>query len=231
MVAEQKIGFETEFLNQVNSWLPPRASKKDKWLQELRQDLETAYEDISADLSTSERWREVLSEFGEPMEVAKNLVSSRAESFTRASYSRRVVAYLIDMVITFGLAILFILPLVGGVYLSIVYGDVSTDRDTVPIILLLLLVNLLIVLVITALVGYFVVLERQWGATVGKRVLGIQVVSETGLRLTWQQAIVRNLSKLNEQFLLIDWLIGWLLKTDRQRGLDVAAKTQVVYDF
>lgn len=231
MIVEPKNGFETEFLNQVNSWLPPRASKKEEWLRELRQDLDAAYEDTSADLSASERWGNVLNEFGTPEEVAKNLISSQTEPFARASYSRRVAAYLIDFVITIGLAILFMLPIVGGAYLIVVYGDVPADPDTVSIILIILIGNLVIVLMITALIGYFVVLEKQWGATIGKRVLGIQVVSEAGLRLTWQQAIVRNLSKLNEQFILIDWLIGWLLKTDHQRGLDVAAKTQVVYDF
>ncbi|MFQ5977564.1 MAG: RDD family protein [Candidatus Heimdallarchaeota archaeon] len=231
MAVEKEIIAEAEFLRQVNSWLPPRASQKDEWLQELSQDLQAAYEDTSARLPTSERWQEVLSEFGPPQEVAKNLVSSRTEAFTRVSYSRRVFAYLIDLLITISLAILVALPIVGVLYFVIVHGDVLTDSNTLAIILFLLVVNLLIILVIMALLGYFVVLERHWGATVGKKLLGIQVVSETGLRITWQQAIVRNLSKLNEQFLLFDWLIGWLMKTDRQRGLDVAAKTQVVYNF
>ncbi|MHA2232258.1 MAG: RDD family protein [Candidatus Hodarchaeales archaeon] len=77
---------------------------------------------------------------------------------------------------------------------------------------------------------YFFVLEGCYGTTIGKSLFRLRVVSETGIRITWHQALVRNLSKFNPQILLLDLLIGWTQKTNRHRGLDVAAKTQVIHD-
>lgn len=77
---------------------------------------------------------------------------------------------------------------------------------------------------------YHVVLEGTDGRTVGKRAVGIAVVSDDGRPCTYRAAAIRT------AFRFVDWLpAGYLLGfvsialTDRRRRLgDVAANTEVV---
>ena len=55
---------------------------------------------------------------------------------------------------------------------------------------------------------YFAVLEVAWGATVGKKVLGMQVQMVSGGKVTFDKAFIRNISKIYWLFLLLDWIIG-----------------------
>jgi uncharacterized RDD family membrane protein YckC len=231
MIVEQEIVSETEFLEQVSYWLPPRVSKKDEWLQELGQDLRAAYKDFSPEIPVNERWKGVFAEFGTPQKVAKDLISSQADSFIRVGFLRRALAYLIDIAFCFSLTLLILV--VGGLGLYLIG---IPDVLTVQIFLtLFLLIGLII-----ATFGYFVILERNWGTTLGKRLRGIQVVSETGLRLTWQQAGIRNLSKFNLPllplhvlamllyvvglfvFLPFGWLLAWIPEIRLQNSNEIA---------
>ncbi len=234
MVANQ-ISHKEEFIQQVRYWLPPRASQKEEWLQELEQDLKAAYKDISLEFPMNDRWNRVFNEFGTPQKVAADLLSSQSDLFIRASYKRRTIAYLVDLLISVSLFLFFVIVAGLSAYLIIVHGpDLINDYGVPKLFLLLLflvLVNFFIASAFVALFGYYVIFEKQWGATIGKRLLRMQVISEIGLRITWQQALVRNLSKFNLQFLFFDWLIGLIMKTDHQRGLDVVSKTQVIYEF
>lgn len=77
---------------------------------------------------------------------------------------------------------------------------------------------------------YFIVLEGAWhGYTVGKRMLGIQVVSETGT-LTWGQVIIRNVLRIVDVLPTL-YILGFIIaiaNDDRKRIGDFAAKTQVL---
>lgn len=79
--------------------------------------------------------------------------------------------------------------------------------------------------------AYFNVLEWAWGGrTVGKRVVGLRVVSQRGLRIDLAQAFLRNVVRL------VDWLPGLylvggasaLLDPHGRRLGDLAAGTIVV---
>jgi uncharacterized RDD family membrane protein YckC len=71
---------------------------------------------------------------------------------------------------------------------------------------------------------YFTFFDVYMGATVGKRLLGIQVQTVTGGRVTFDKAIIRNLTKIFTPMLLIDWLIGVVTPGDkRQKFLDRTA--------
>ncbi|MFX0206389.1 MAG: RDD family protein [Candidatus Hodarchaeota archaeon] len=230
MAVKKEISSETEFISQVSKWLPYRTTGKSELLQELNQDLLAAYEDAPADLSTEDRWKKVFSEFGTPENVAQNLVSSQAELYTRGSYPRRAVAYFIDLFVSLIFGILFFI-IAGFMTYFLINSEISEESALfiIMLILAIVIINSIIILGVVAMIAYFVFFEMRWSTTLGKHLFGMQVVSEVGLRLTWQQSLVRNLSKLSSQFLFFDWLIGILLKTDRQRGLDIAAKSQVVY--
>ena len=79
-------------------------------------------------------------------------------------------------------------------------------------------------------VFYFVVLDVSWGATVGKRVLGLQVQMVDGGKVPFGKAFLRNISKIYWLFLLLDWIIGIATPGPdrRQKYTDRMAGTTVV---
>lgn len=80
-------------------------------------------------------------------------------------------------------------------------------------------------------IAYGIVLEWFWrGQTVGKRVLGLRVMDAHGLRLTFQQVVLRNLLRFADMLPLL-YLVGgtaMLLSRRNQRLGDFAANTVVV---
>src|SRR5689334_13142444 len=77
--------------------------------------------------------------------------------------------------------------------------------------------------------GYFTVMEKTMGATLGKKALGIKVVRENGEAMDWGAAIIRNLLRIIDGFFfyLVGAIVVWVSKK-RQRLGDMAAKTLVV---
>jgi len=77
---------------------------------------------------------------------------------------------------------------------------------------------------------YFVFLDVSWGATIGKRVLGLQVQMVDGSKVTFGKAFIRNISKILWFVLLIDWIIGIATPGPdrRQKYTDRMAGTTVV---
>lgn len=76
---------------------------------------------------------------------------------------------------------------------------------------------------------YFPVMEKTQGATVGKMVVGLKVVTEEGTGISWGQAIIRTLLRLIDGLFI--YLIGaifvWTSPRNQRLG-DKAAKTLVV---
>jgi uncharacterized RDD family membrane protein YckC len=77
---------------------------------------------------------------------------------------------------------------------------------------------------------YFVILDVSWGATIGKRVLGLQVQMVGGGKVQFGKAFIRNISKIYPLFLLLDWIIGIVTPGPdrRQKYTDRMAGTTVV---
>jgi uncharacterized RDD family membrane protein YckC len=76
---------------------------------------------------------------------------------------------------------------------------------------------------------YFAVLDVMWGATIGKRILGLQVQMVNGGKVPFGKAFIRNISKIYWIFLLLDWLIGIVSTGDkRQKFTDRFAGTNVI---
>ncbi|MCW4007699.1 MAG: RDD family protein [Candidatus Bathyarchaeota archaeon] len=82
---------------------------------------------------------------------------------------------------------------------------------------------------------YFVILDVAWGATIGKRILGLKVQMTNGGKVQFGQAFLRNVSKIYWLFLLLDWIIGIATPgpdrrqkyTDRMAGTTVIQVKQV----
>lgn len=76
---------------------------------------------------------------------------------------------------------------------------------------------------------YFMILDAYWGATIGKRLLGLKVQMTNGARVPFDKAFIRNISKIYWFFLLLDWLIGIATPGDkRQKYTDRIAGTLVI---
>jgi uncharacterized RDD family membrane protein YckC len=78
---------------------------------------------------------------------------------------------------------------------------------------------------------YFAVLDSAWGATIGKRILGLQVQTvKGGGKPAIGQAFIRDISKIYWIFVLIDWIIGLVTPGPdrRQKYTDRIAGTTVV---
>jgi uncharacterized RDD family membrane protein YckC len=77
--------------------------------------------------------------------------------------------------------------------------------------------------------AYYVVMEATSGATVGKKAMGLRVVSASGGPITWQASIIRNLLRIVDGFFfyLVGAIVVWVSKSKQRLG-DMAAKTLVV---
>ena len=123
---------------------------------------------------------------------------------------KRFIAYLIDWIILVVIAgILAILLFPFGGFFGIFFG-----------------LGILIYALIAIL--YWVVQEGFMGGTIGKRIMGLQVVGTSG-PMDIVKAVIRNVSKINGLLLLLDWIIGLATEGDpRQKALDRFAGTTVV---
>lgn len=67
------------------------------------------------------------------------------------------------------------------------------------------------------LVIYFVITESTSGASFGKRVFNLRVVSKRGSTPTFVEAFVRNISKIYWLLLLLDVIVGLAVSKDYQQ--------------
>ena len=125
-------------------------------------------------------------------------------------FTRRVVAYLLDffVVSAFMWIVSDLLSIVFNPYNM--YTVYSYFPYVVPVLIIV----------------YCSVLEKIEGATVGKALMFLRVVSRNGYPISWSQAIFRNLSKIFWVPIIFDWAIGRLLKYN-DRVLGIFTKTVV----
>ena len=71
-------------------------------------------------------------------------------------------------------------------------------------------------------------MELKSGATIGKKVMNLRVISTSG-EMDAGKAAIRNISKIYGLFLVIDWLVGFITDGDpKQKWLDRTAGTTVI---
>jgi uncharacterized RDD family membrane protein YckC len=133
----------------------------------------------------------------------------------------------------------WLLRLVAFIIDSIIIGIVAGIIWTFAILSLLASGSWLLLwgsyLVLPFLLGvlellYFVFMEVSYGATLGKRVMGLQVQTVNGTKVTFEKAFIRNISKIYWLFLLLDWILGVATPRhdQRQKYTDRIAGTTVV---
>ncbi|MDP2837409.1 MAG: RDD family protein [Methanobacteriaceae archaeon] len=89
--------------------------------------------------------------------------------------------------------------------------------------------NYWIILLALVIICYFTYLEGQYQKTIGKSLVGIEVKS-IDEELTYKQTFIRNISKILWIPILIDLLLGKLIKNGSLRVLDKYAHTEVVFE-
>lgn len=76
---------------------------------------------------------------------------------------------------------------------------------------------------------YSAVFEYAFGATLGKMIMGLKVVSIQG-KLEFPNALIRNITKIYALLLIIEFIVTLVVETTdaHQRYLDKLAKTTVI---
>lgn len=129
-------------------------------------------------------------------------------------FTRRVIAYIIDffVVSSFMWIVSYLLSLFVNPYNM--YTIFYYFQFVVPILIML----------------YFTVLEKTKGSSVGKSLMYLRVLSRNGYRISWLQAVIRNLTKIFWFPIIFDWAIGRILKRN-DRILGYFTKTVVVNEI
>ena len=166
---------------------------------------------IGERLARGQSMEEVLRQLGDPTSFAVSYLS--AEPLEVAPHGDRILAKLID-----GLpcALVFVVVIVLGRMMA---GD-SPQRAWFMFGPLALVGAILLWPI------YTIAAEYWWSATLGKRLMGLRVVQESGARITLGQSLVRQLS-LVFQVIFFDSLFA-LFTEKRQRACELLSKTRVV---
>ena len=129
-------------------------------------------------------------------------------------FTRRVIAYVIDffVVSAFMWIVSYLLSIFINPYNS--YTVYMYFPYVVPVLCL----------------AYFILLEKMKGATVGKALMYLRVISRNGYPISWIQAIVRNLTKVFWFPIIFDWAIGMIIRRN-DRILGLFTKTIVVNEI
>ncbi|MFX0125748.1 MAG: RDD family protein [Candidatus Hodarchaeota archaeon] len=196
------------YVKEVGSWIPTTERKK-RILNVLRGEVTEAM--TESGLSPEEA-------YGKPYDTAKNLCKGQEWVSKPANYRIRAKAYLIDMLIIVGAVLISWLWWFPSIYLPSTRGEISEGYMLMILILFLIPYSFLWML------GYPTILEKVFSTTLGKRLYGLYVYDESGVRLTWSQAFRRNVTKTQPIILMNE-----LENNPRfQHGRDLQVKTVVV---
>ena len=145
------------------------------------------------------------------MVSALNIISS--DRSLQEHWLRRFVAILIDSFIIYAIGLL------------LTWLTLWAVNWTLPFVWTLFLPNYSGLL----LFSYYLILEStSGGASIGKRIMGLRVISLID-DVKLKQAALRNVSKIYAPFLLLDWIVGFVTDGDpKQKWLDRVAGTTVV---
>jgi uncharacterized RDD family membrane protein YckC len=189
------------YIQSVVECVPPRMGLRGQIAMELRSH-------IAERLEHGQPLDDVLRQFGDPRVLAESYLA--AVPLQSVGFLRRALAKLIDFLV--------IVAFVGG--LAAFLWMIGPDELAWFLPMLCILGCLL------GLFGYTILAEHYAGQTVGKRVMGIHVVRESGARISLGQSAIRQLPLLGQIF-FIDVLFA--LFTDKhQRAFELITKTRAV---
>ncbi|MCY3412458.1 MAG: RDD family protein [Candidatus Heimdallarchaeota archaeon] len=205
------------YLEQVSSYLPLSQSESKRILDEL----ETEYLEGAEQEKTPENY------FGEAKLTAQNIMQGIHPNPIEASISIRAWAYLFDSAIIGAfLTVFFAVPF------FVLDWETTFDGpyDVLRIIYIIIIMIYSLTIFGLAFSLYFIP-EKWYAQSLGKKVFGLYVLDATGIKISWKQAIIRNITKFTEGGLPLDVFLGWLIKKEGQtltKASDILAETKVV---
>ena len=190
-----------DYVDRVLAWLPLGTPNRHQIAMELRGH-------IVERLAGGQSLDAALGQLGDPLALAESYLS--AVPLVSASFWSRALAKIVDI----ALILVVMIPLLCVAFLT-------TPREVMPVLLFIVITGAAIA---TGL--YLTVAEARYGHTLGKRLLGLKVVRESGARISFGQAVVRQLP----MFLQMYWIdVLFALFTERsQRAFEMLSKTRVV---
>ena len=207
------------YIWEISNLLPYPEEIKGPVLENLKRDVQDAM---------GEEKRPPTVVFGSPIDVAKNVSLAQNWGTKSASWTVRILASAIDFSIS---ALLFI---IFGL-IRLLLTDFDIDQVTLPLHDMAIPFGFLFASlpIFGFMLGYFIILEQTYSTTLGKRIFGLTVVDESGIKISWNQSILRNFTKVPflSAFLIIDLIVGILSEKTRgrnQRMLDFVAGTKVI---
>jgi uncharacterized RDD family membrane protein YckC len=162
---------------------------------------------IAARLEHGQSLDEVIRQLGDPDKLAESYLAE--VPLVPASFWQRGVAKLVDI-----LALAVVMTPIGWAI-----GRLGGEFPFLGLIVVLALTTLLFGI-------YVAIAEWHFGETLGKHLFGLRVVRESGARIGFGQALVRQLPLWLEIF-WIDVLFA-LFTERKQRAFEVLSKTRVV---
>ncbi len=206
------------YIKEVSALLPYPVDKKAPVLEELRRDVQDA-------MGEEKRPPSVV--FGSPVEVAKNLSVAQDWGTKPAGWGIRTLASFIDF--TTLIVVIVIFGFINLILSDFQVEDIRLYEMHFPFTFMFVGIP-----IIGFILGYFIFFERTYSTTPGKRFLGLTVVDESGIKITWTQSFIRNFTKVPflTSFLPFDFLLGVLsekTKGRKLRVLDFVAGTKVVH--
>ena len=206
------------YIREVSALLPYPEALKTPALKELKKDVQDA-------MGTEKRPPSVV--FGSPIDVAKNLSIAQNWGTKSASWGKRFIAFIIDMTSMFVVFTLFFIfqYILIGFHLE----DIQWYEMRIPFGFLFAGIPMVIFILC-----YFIIAEKTFSTTLGKKILGLVVVDESGINISWAQSLIRNTTKVPflTSFLPFDFLFGIVSEKTRgrkQRVLDFVAGTKVIH--
>jgi uncharacterized RDD family membrane protein YckC len=189
------------YIQSVVDCVPPRMVLRDQIAMEVRSH-------IAERLDHGQPLDEVLRQFGDPRALAESYLA--AVPLHSVGFLRRATAKLID--------VLVIVAFVGA---TAAFLWMVGPTELTWFLPMLCLMGCLL-----GLFAYTILAEHYAGQTVGKRLMGIHVVRESGARISLGQSAIRQLPLLG-QIYFIDVLFA--LFTERnQRAFELITKTRAV---
>ena len=189
------------YVQSVIDFIPYRSPLCDQVAMDLRSH-------IAERLAAGQSMDDVVGQLGDPLTLAESYLA--AVPLQSASVVKRLAAKLIDALAVAAIAVSLsavawlLLPQEAGYFIPVVC----------------------ILGAVFGFVGYTASAEYHWSATLGKRLMGIRVVRESGARITVGQALLRQLPFF-AQFFFIDALFA-LFTARHQRAFELITKTRAV---
>ena len=189
----------------------PRAN-----VSRLQEDLRARFEE---GLSRGESTASIVEHLGTPEEVAAAFMED--VEFDFAGLFQRLFAFAADI----GVWVLIAFPFVA--LLALVMPSLEGHASWLGVVAVASAATLALSF-LGILIFYFPLLESHFGATPGKRLMGLEVRSESGARIGLGAGFLRRLSFYFEILVLDSLFVPFTQK--KQRAFDIVAKTVVLRD-